>query len=97
MTLAKAAATASKAPEAPWLMAGAGVSSALLTAFDLRAKANRTRDAWRVLRTELLRFNQSTREPVHVSRLIARYDEAERLVGDVAPEDAAAAGRDAQK
>jgi hypothetical protein len=67
-------------------MAGAGVSSAILTAFDLRTKANRTRDAWRVLRVELLRFAYCEPDAENRERLLLKYDQAEHIIGDVAPE-----------
>ena len=58
----------------------AALSIALFTAFNLGAKSNNTRNAWRLLNTSVLRFNQGILEKDEV---INAYENGEALIGGI--------------
>lgn len=58
----------------------AAVSIYLMTVFNLGAKSNDTRNAWRELNTELLKFNQNIIEKPAV---IEAYERAETSIGGI--------------
>jgi len=56
----------------------AAVSISLMTAFNLGAKSNDTRNAWRELNAAVLKFNQNI---IGKREVIAAYEHAETLIG----------------
>jgi hypothetical protein len=58
----------------------AAVSISLLTAFNLGAKSNNTRNAWRELNTTVMRFNQNI---VQKSDVINAYERGETMIGGI--------------
>ncbi|MGB9168549.1 MAG: hypothetical protein WCB31_06460 [Nitrososphaeraceae archaeon] len=56
----------------------AAVSISLMTAFNLGAKSNDTRNAWRELNAAVLKYNQNI---VGKAEVIAAYEHAETLIG----------------
>ena len=58
----------------------AALSIAFLTAFNLGAKSNDTRNAWRLLNTSVLRFNQGI---VQKDEVISAYEKGETLIGGI--------------
>ena len=58
----------------------AALSISLLTAFNLGAKSNNTRNAWRRLNTAILKFNEHM---IKKEALIAAYIQGESLIGGV--------------
>jgi hypothetical protein len=56
----------------------AALSIAFLTAFNLGARSNDTRNAWRLLNTAVLRFNQGI---VQKDEVITAYEKGETLIG----------------
>jgi hypothetical protein len=58
----------------------AAVSISLLTAFNLGAKSNNTRNAWRELNTAVMRFNQNS---VQKSDVINAYERGETMIGGI--------------
>lgn len=58
----------------------AALTVALFTAFNLGAKSNNTRNAWRPLNTSVLRFNQGILEKDEV---INAYENGEALIGGI--------------
>ena len=63
-----------------WLSAGAAMSVALLSAFDLGLQANKMRRAWRKLNASVIRYQEGV---IEVPDLINAYEEAEGLIGDI--------------
>lgn len=58
----------------------AALSVSLLTAFNLGAKSNNTRNAWRRLNTAIMKFNERM---ITKDALIAAYEQGESLIGGV--------------
>lgn len=58
----------------------AAVSISLLTAFNLGAKSNNTRNAWRELNTAVMRFNQNI---IQQPEVINAYEHGEILIGGI--------------
>lgn len=58
----------------------AALSIAFLTAFNLGAKSNNTRNAWRLLNTAILRFNQGL---LRKDEVINAYENGEALIGGI--------------
>lgn len=58
----------------------AAVSISLLTAFNLGAKSNNTRNAWRELNTAVMRFNQNI---IQRPDVIDAYERGETMIGGV--------------
>jgi hypothetical protein len=58
----------------------AAVSISLLTAFNLGAKSNNTRNAWRELNTAVMRFNQNI---IQRQEVIDAYERGETMIGGV--------------
>ena len=58
----------------------AALSIALFTAFNLGAKSNNTRNAWRLLNTAVLRFNQGI---LKKDEVINAYENGEALIGGI--------------
>jgi hypothetical protein len=58
----------------------AALSIAFLTAFNLGARSNDTRNAWRLLNTAVLRFNQGI---VQKDEVITAYEKGETLIGGI--------------
>jgi len=58
----------------------AALSIAFLTAFNLGAKSNNTRNAWRLLNAAILRFNQGILEK---NEVINAYESCEALIGGI--------------
>ena len=58
----------------------AAVSISLLTAFNLGAKSNNTRNAWRELNTAVMRFNQNI---VQEPEVINAYERGETMIGGI--------------
>ncbi len=58
----------------------AALSISLLTAFNLGAKSNNTRNAWRRLNTAIMKFNENL---VNKGVVIAAYEQGESLIGGV--------------
>lgn len=58
----------------------AALSISMMTAFNLGAKSNNTRNAWRKLNAAMLKFNQ---EIVSKEYVIRAYEEGESLIGGV--------------
>jgi hypothetical protein len=56
------------------------LSISLLTAFNLGAKSNNTRNAWRRLNTAIMKFNEHM---IKKDALIAAYEQGESLIGGV--------------
>lgn len=52
----------------------------LLTAFNLGAKSNNTRNAWRELNTAVMRFNQNI---VQEPEVINAYERGETMIGGI--------------
>ena len=59
----------------------AALSVGLLSGFDLGAKSNRQRRAWRKLNTAIIRYKEELEYPVE--SLIKAYEDAEEIIGDV--------------
>ena len=66
---------------AEWLALTAAVSVGLMSGFNLGAKANSMRRAWRSLNAALLKYNHGVDNDA--GNLIAAYAEAEAIIGDV--------------
>ncbi len=64
-----------------WLALIAAVSVGLMSGFNLGAKANSMRRAWRSLNAALLKYNYGV--DTDVGHLIEAYAEAEAIIGDV--------------
>lgn len=64
-----------------WLSLTAAVCVGLLSAFDLGAKANRVRGAWRKLHAATIRFEED--KDYSLKDLVTVYDKAEEIYGDV--------------
>jgi hypothetical protein len=58
----------------------AAISIAFLTAFNLGAKSNNTRNAWRLLNTAVLRFNEGI---IGKDEVINAYESGEALIGGI--------------
>ena len=58
----------------------AALSISLLTAFNLGAKSNNTRNAWRRLNAAIMKFNEHM---INKDALMAAYEQGESLVGGV--------------
>lgn len=58
----------------------AAVSISLMTAFNLGAKSNNTRNAWRELNTAVMKFNQNL---VEKDEVIAAYERGEAMIGGI--------------
>jgi hypothetical protein len=58
----------------------AALSIAFLTAFNLGAKSNNTRNAWRLLNTAILRFNEGS---VGKDYVINAYESGEAMIGGI--------------
>jgi hypothetical protein len=58
----------------------AAISIAFLTAFNLGAKSNNTRNAWRLLNTAILRFNEGI---LNKEGVINAYEKGEALIGGI--------------
>jgi hypothetical protein len=58
----------------------AAVSISLMTAFNLGAKSNDTRNAWRELNAAVLKYNQNI---IGKAEVICAYEHAETLIGGV--------------
>jgi hypothetical protein len=58
----------------------AAVSISLLTAFNLGAKSNNTRNAWRELNTAVMRFNQNI---IQKPEVINAYERGETMIGGI--------------
>jgi len=58
----------------------AALSISLMTAFNLGAKSNNTRNAWRKLNTAIMKFNEHM---IKKEALIAAYIQGESLIGGV--------------
>jgi hypothetical protein len=58
----------------------AAISIAFLTAFNLGAKSNNTRNAWRLLNTAILRFNEGI---VGKDYVINAYESGEAMIGGI--------------
>jgi hypothetical protein len=58
----------------------AALSIAFLTAFNLGAKSNNTRNAWRLLNTAILRFNEGI---LGKDEVINAYESGEALIGGI--------------
>jgi hypothetical protein len=58
----------------------AALSISMMTAFNLGAKSNNTRNAWRKLNSAVMKFNQSI---VKKEDVIKAYEEGESLIGGV--------------
>lgn len=58
----------------------AAISISLMTAFNLGAKSNDTRNAWRELNTAVLKFNQNI---IEKPALIEAYERAETSIGGI--------------
>lgn len=58
----------------------AALSIAFLTAFNLGAKSNNTRNAWRLLNTAVLRFNEGL---LKKDGVIDAYEKGEALIGGI--------------
>jgi hypothetical protein len=67
-----------------WLSFSAAGSIGLLHAFDLGAKANRMRNAWRILNSSVMRFKET--DSFSKEDLIKAYEDAEKVIGDVKEE-----------
>jgi hypothetical protein len=67
-----------------WLAFTAAVSVGLMLAFNLGAKANLMRRAWRLLNTAMLTYKHETKPDV--TELIEAYAQAEAIIGDVKAE-----------
>jgi hypothetical protein len=63
-----------------WFAFIAAASVALLSSLDLSSKANRMRDAWRLLNTAVMRYENSL---LDVEGLFRAYEEGEKIIGDV--------------
>ena len=59
----------------------AAISISLIGAFDLGDKANRLRNAWRILHAAIIKFEEV--DDFTVDNLIEEYKEAEKTIGDV--------------
>jgi len=58
----------------------AALSISLLTAFNLGAKSNNTRNAWRRLKAAIMKFNENL---VIKSAVIEAFEQGESLIGGV--------------
>jgi hypothetical protein len=58
----------------------AAISIAFLTAFNLGAKSNNTRNAWRLLNTAIMRFNEGI---IEKDEVINAYESGEALIGGI--------------
>lgn len=58
----------------------AALSISMMTAFNLGAKSNNTRNAWRKLNAAIMKFNQNI---VDKEAVIRAYEEGESLIGGV--------------
>ncbi|MPZ07924.1 MAG: hypothetical protein GEU26_16170 [Nitrososphaeraceae archaeon] len=58
----------------------AALSIAFLTAFNLGAKSNNTRNAWRLLNTAILRFNEGL---LGKDEVINAYESGEAMIGGI--------------
>ena len=58
----------------------AAISIAFLTAFNLGAKSNNTRNAWHLLNTAILRFNEVI---LNKDEVINAYEKGEALIGGI--------------
>ena len=58
----------------------AALSIAFLTAFNLGAKSNNTRNAWRLLNTAVMRFNKGI---IGKDEVINAYESGEALIGGI--------------
>lgn len=58
----------------------AALSISMMTAFNLGAKSNNTRNAWRKLNAAMMKFNQNI---VNKEDVIRAYEEGESLIGGV--------------
>ena len=58
----------------------AALTIAFLTAFNLGTKSNNTRNAWRLLNTAILRFNQGI---LGKNEVINAYESGEALIGGI--------------
>jgi hypothetical protein len=58
----------------------AALSIAFLTAFNLGAKSNNTRNAWRLLNTAIMRFNEGI---IGKDEVINAYESGEGLIGGI--------------
>ena len=67
-----------------WLAFTAAVSVGLMLAFDLGARANLMRRAWRLLNTAVLTYRHEAKPDVN--ELIEAYAQAEAIIGDVKAE-----------
>ena len=63
-----------------WLAFAAAVSVGLQTGFDLGAKANQFRNAWRLLKAKYLLYKVGG---TTIEELVRTYEKAEEVVGDV--------------
>jgi len=71
------------------------VSISLLTAFNLGAKSNNTRNAWRELNTAVMRFNQNI---IQKPEVINAYERGETMIGGITfTKDGAARERTSQQ
>jgi hypothetical protein len=66
------------------LAAGSAIATGLLTGFDLGTKANQVRNAWRLLNSAVIEFQENPNYPVET--LIATYSHGEQMIGDVRAE-----------
>jgi hypothetical protein len=81
-TLASMLVAARKSPfeNFEWVAFLAAASVALLSSLDLSSKANRMRDAWRLLNAAVMRYENSL---LDVEGLFKAYEEGEKIIGDV--------------
>jgi hypothetical protein len=64
----------------------AAASIALMTSFDLGTKSNNMVRAWRLLNSEVIKFN-NVKEEGDVQKVIESYKKAEEIIGDVTYRD----------
>ena len=64
-----------------WLAFLAAVSVALMSGFDLGAKANSMRRAWRLLNAAIIRFQEDPNGKIEA--VVDAYERAEEIIGDV--------------
>ena len=63
-----------------WIALTAAVSTGLMTGLGLGYKGNRMRSAWRILNAAKIRYENDV---VDIDTLMDKYEEAEKLIGDV--------------
>jgi len=63
-----------------WLAVLSAIATSMLSAFDPGGEANRFRNAWRVLNSAVVRFQND--QSVAVSTLFDAYDKGEKTIGD---------------